>query len=171
MTRPVLVEKLKWDGSVSARWPASLLVDEPGRLVWRTEEGTFRERPRRGEREVVDRHEAAGAGRRWWVVTAWADEVGRVRYRVDAATPAERRDEGVVAFVDLDLDLALGGEEPVLEDREQFALRAREMGYPAEVQRGAWRGLADAAWRWRARRWPFDGSLAEVLAVGAAVRR
>jgi len=163
VSRPVVVEKRKWDGSVSARWPARLLDDDPDRLVWVTEAGTCRDRLRRGEREVVDRREATAAGSAWWVVTAWADDEGRVRYEVDAATPA-LRDDGLVAFVDLDLDLSLGDGEARLEDEDQFARRSREMGYPAEVRHGARAGLADAARRWRSKRWPFDGTLADLLA-------
>jgi hypothetical protein len=48
------IEKRKWDGTVSARWPAELLCDGE-RLVWRTAAGTRRERPRRGRSEVVER--------------------------------------------------------------------------------------------------------------------
>lgn len=81
---PVAIEKRKWDGSVSARWPAVLVSGPP--VAWRS--------------------------------------------------------------------VALAGTR--LTDVGRFADRARLMGYPAGMRRGAHEGLRDAAARLRRGEWPFD---------------
>jgi hypothetical protein len=165
----VTIEKRKWDGSVAARWTARLLETEAGRLCWLAPAGTRRDRPRRGEVEVLASPEigATEAGA-WWVVTAHADGSGqRLRYKVDAATPLSRPSVDTLVFVDLDLDLQLDAGSEELQDAAQFARRAREMGYPAPVRDGAWRGLDEAVRRFRQGRWPFDGSLAKFLVAAA----
>jgi hypothetical protein len=164
----VMVEKRKWDGSVGARWPAQLEALDGGRLLWVADAGTVRDRPRRGEVETLGHTEAGAAeAGAWWVATAHVDVAGApLRYTVDASTPAELAG-GTLAFVDLDLDLTLESGSEQLEDVDQFAERAARMGYPEEVRLGAWRGLRDAASRFRAGAWPFDGSLAEAAGARA----
>ncbi|WP_217914484.1 DUF402 domain-containing protein [Miltoncostaea marina] len=159
--RTVTVEKRKWDGSVSARWRAALLSAPPGPWLWRTPAGTRREHPRRGETETVAHDEVAAACDEWWVVTATLGPGGAVEgWTVDAALPVEAAGADVVAFVDLDLDLAVAGGRVRLEDEDDFHRRAREMGYPEEVCSGAWGGLRDAVRRHAAGEWPFDGTVA-----------
>lgn len=163
---PVTIEKRKWDGSVSARWPALLLSGPPAPWTWVAAAGTRRERPRRGgEVQVLQREErgvALPGG--WWVMTAVVAPDGSIeRYEVDAATPVRPVADGTIGFIDLDLDLEAPGDgsgDVVLQDADQFAARARSMGYPAAVRRGAWEGLRDAAERLRAGAWPFDGGAA-----------
>lgn len=157
------MEKLKWDGTMSARWPALLGAAGPGRRRWLTPAGTRREHPRRGMAETVARDEAAAAeDGRWWVVTARLGEGGAPLYRVDAATPPALEGR-TLRFCDLDLDLDLEGAGAALRDVGDFEARARSMGYPPEVQRGAWAGLADAARRHTEGEWPFDGGLVAAL--------
>ena len=158
----ILVEKLKWDGSVSARWEACLLDVGPGRLGWGTPGGTRRERPRRGIVDETGRDAIAVGTDGWWVVTASLGDDGELRYRIDASTPPSL-EGGVLRFVDLDLDLDVDGAAVELRDVPQFLERVRSMRYPLEARRGAWDGLADAARRHRVRGWPFDGSLATRL--------
>jgi hypothetical protein len=159
----IVVAKLKWDGSESARWPASLVACGPWRLCWYTPAGTRRERPRRGRIEVTRRDEiAASEDGRWWAVTARLDPEGEPVYLVDASTPPALQD-GTLRFCDLDLDLDLEGASVSLRDLPDFRARAREMGYPPDVQRRAWEGLGDAADRHRRGAWPFDGTLAHLL--------
>lgn len=158
--RRVRVEKRKWDGTVSGRWDAELLSEPPGPWMWLARAGTARERPRRGELETLARDELCVAGDEWWVVTCVLAPGGRVeRYEVDAAVPVRRNGPGGIAFIDLDLDLEVDAGGVSLEDEDDFRRRAREMGYPAEVRSGAWRGLRDAAARLRAGAWPFDGDV------------
>jgi hypothetical protein len=167
---PVLVEKLKWDGSVSARWEARAIDVGPGRLGWLTPAGTKRERPRRRTVDETARDAlAVGEEDAWWVVTASPADDGETRYLVDASTPP-RLEAGVIRYVDLDLDLDVDGRAVELRDVPVFLERVRNMSYPPEARHGAWNGLADAARRHRASAWPFDGSLAAMVRAHAGAR-
>ena len=154
------MEKLKWDGSVSSRTPACLLSGAGEPPLWLVAPGAEREHPRRGSRETVAGYEIGVAGRGWWVATAVAGSDGAVSgYRVDAALPVAPPAEGVLGFVDLDLDLVGDRERLALRDVEDFERRARTMGYPERVRRMAWAGLEDAEGRFTRGRWPFGGWL------------
>ena len=157
----VVIEKRKWDGSVSARWSARL--DEDGaRTVWRTPAGTLRLHPRTGREEVVERLEVAATCGRGWIVSAIVDsDGGLVRYEVDATTGGEVVRDGVLAFIDIDLDLDIRGGEAVVRDLIEFAERREEMGYPPGLLSSAVIALDDALGRHRRGEWPFDGSLLE----------
>jgi hypothetical protein len=157
---PVVVEKRKWDGSVSARWPARLWREGP-RIHWFTPAGTRRPHLRRGEDEVTEHDEHTASAGRGWIATAVLGTGGAVsRYAVDATVGDEREVDGVLAFVDLDLDLEIGGGRVEVLDLAEFASRRREMGYPDAVMRAALRSLDEARALHEAGRWPFDGSLA-----------
>jgi hypothetical protein len=158
---PITVEKAKWDGSVSARWPALLLPARPPVQAWRTAAGTAIARPRKGTVERAEHDQISVTTGRCWVVTATLGPDGRpAAYTVDACAPVEPAAGGVLRFVDLDLDLEIDDGEVRLLDREQFRRRAIEMGYPDEMRECAWAALRDAAERHADRRWPFDGALA-----------
>ena len=68
----------------------------------------------------------------------------------------ERPQGDVVAWVDLDLDLTLHGDEVDLEDEAVFHHHAETMGYPPEVVQGAWEGISELAPRYTTEEWPFD---------------
>ena len=166
-TLPVTVEKLKWDGSVSARSVGWLLDDEDGRRCWLLPAGLPRERPRLGrvERPRADTvYVAAGT---WWVLSGQLHADGWItRYTVDAALSPASPVEGWLRWIDLDLDLTFEDGSFDLLDEADFARRAEQMGYPPQVCDGAWHGINDAARRWADRSWPFDGWLAERLRSG-----
>ena len=156
---PVLIEKRKWDGSVTARWEAELRRDD-GRIVFVTPPGTRRERPRRGDVEVTRCLEVSGSGGAGWIVTAVVGGDGAlVRYEVDATVGDEERRRDVFAFVDIDLDLEIADGEARVEDLAEFAERRRTMGYPPGLLSHALAALDDALARYRRAAWPFDGSL------------
>ena len=170
MPRRIVVEKRKWDGSVSARWTAWALDAPDGCLAWATPAGTARDRPRRGTADVIPHDQVTVAPGGWWLVTAHGDGDGGVdHYLIDAALPPERPEPGRVGFVDLDLDLRFPGDGSAgeLEDLEQFHERARTMGYPESVCAGAWEGLARAHQAYVRGAWPFDGWIAERLRGGS----
>lgn len=157
---PITVEKAKWDGSVSARWPALLLPARPPVQAWRTVAGTAIERPRKGTVERAEQDEISLTTGGCWVVTALLGPDRRPEaYEVDACAPVEPAREGVLRYVDLDLDLELDDGEIRLLDHEQFRRRAVEMGYPDDIRDCAWAALREIAERYSARRWPFDGEL------------
>jgi hypothetical protein len=83
-------------------------------MTWITPAGTIRRRPRRGRDETTTRLEVSATCGRGWIVTAVLDtEGGLLRYDVDATGGDEVERGGLVAFVDLDLDLRLGDGAPV----------------------------------------------------------
>jgi len=156
----VVVEKRKWDGTVSARWAARVVSREASVWCWRTDIGTIRERPRLDALEVVTQEELSVAGQGWWVLTAFLDADGRIeRMKVDAATPVTAETDRLLWFVDLDLDLQIEGSSVIVRDEDVLVRRAREMGYPPEVCGRARAALEDVAARWATRRWPFDAAL------------
>jgi hypothetical protein len=155
----VLIEKRKWDGSVSARWEADLRREDD-RVVWVTPPGTRRERPRNGDVETTRCLEASASAGEGWIVTAVIDEAGRaVRYEVDATVGDETPREGVFAFVDLDLDMEIGDGDVTVEDLDDFVRRLRTMGYPPGLLTHATAALGRALARYGRGDWPFDGSL------------
>lgn len=154
---PITVEKAKWDGSVSARWPALLLPARPPVQAWCTAAGTAIARPRKGEVERAQQDTVSMTAGGCWVITALLGPDGRPQsYQVDACAPVEPPRGGVLRWIDLDLDLEIEREEVRLLDHEQFRRRAVEMGYPDGICDCAWAALRDAAERHAARRWPFD---------------
>jgi protein associated with RNAse G/E len=159
----ITVEKAKWDGSVSARWRAVLLPAQGAIQRWRTSAGTLVERPRRGDLERAGHDSVSVTAGTWWVVSAVLDGEGRpAAYEVDACTPVAPCRDGVLRFLDLDIDLELTDESAALLDQEEFRRHAVEMGYPDRVRRCALIGLRDALQRFCSRRWPFDGSLGDL---------
>jgi protein associated with RNAse G/E len=157
---PITVEKAKWDGSVSARWPALLLPARAPVLMWRTAAGTAIARPRKETVERAEHDMVSVTAGGCWVATALLGPDGRpASYEVDACAPVEPVRDGLLRYVDLDLDLEIDDAEIRLLDQEQFRRRAVEMGYPDDVRECAWAALRDAAERYGARRWPFDGEL------------
>jgi len=165
--RPVVIEKRKWDGSVSARW-AALFARDGERMTWITPAGTIRRRPRRGGDDTTALLEVSATNGTGWIVTAVLDAEGRLsRYDVDATDGGEAERDGVLAFIDLDLDLRLTDVGPAVEDLIEFALRREEMGYPPGLLSRAVLALDDALTRHWHGAWPFDGSLVELGGDGS----
>jgi uncharacterized protein len=161
MRRPVVIEKRKWDGSVSARWSA-LFWREGRRLTWLTPAGTERAHPRSGRPETTRHTEVSATCGAGWIVTALLDADGDlIRYEVDATAAGEVERDGILAFIDLDLDLQIGQGTAAVSDLLEFAERREEMGYPPGTLSGAVLALDDALGRSRRAEWPFDGSLVQ----------
>lgn len=172
MTDRILVEKLKWDGSVSARFTARPIAAPSGALAWAAAAGTPRERPRKGSTDVIPRDQVSVAPGGWWIATGHFDGEGALdHYLVDAALPPGGLRDGRIAFVDLDLDLRFDGSRDFgeLQDVGQFHRRARSMGYPDEVCTGAWNGLAEARSAYLRGLWPFDGWIVDMPRVASTV--
>lgn len=160
----VVIEKRKWDGTVSARWAARLVSRPPSVWSWRTDVGTIRERPRLDGLEVVANEEVSLAGRGWWVLTAVLGPDRDIeRMKVDAATPVTAGPDRLIWFCDLDIDLQIDGGALTLRDQDVMLRRAREMSYPQSVCRRAHAALDEVTECFVARRWPFDGALLELV--------
>jgi uncharacterized protein len=157
--RPVIIEKRKWDGSVSARWTAQFRRDG-ARLTWRTPPGTERAHPRSGRRETTEHLEVSATCGEGWIVTAViGGDGGLTRYEVDATAGQEVERDGVLAFIDLDIDLEIDEGTVVVTDLIEFAERREQMGYPPGMLSGVVIALDKALRRHRRGDWPFDGSL------------
>lgn len=172
--RPIGVEKRKLDGSVSARHSAQLVRATRHSVAWLVPAGTRRERPMRERTEHVERTELWLAPRRrpWLVCARPSRAEGSVDVTVHAALPAELT-PGAVTWVDLDLDLLVEASGAIqLRDVDVFVARARGFAYPDDVVATAWAGIGEATGRLVREAWPFDGTLARLLAslepVGAA---
>lgn len=157
--RATLIEKRKWDGTVSARWTA-VLWREGDRILWWTPLGTVRDEPRKGGTERVGRHElSASCGRGWIVHAILTGEGALVRYEVDATAGGEEVVDGCFSFIDLDLDLEIREGSLEVQDLIEFAERGRTMGYPPHTLSAAIAALEEARELHRTRSWPFDGAL------------
>jgi hypothetical protein len=165
----VHVEKRKWNGVVSSIDERAHLVSAPpSSIAWFVPRGSIRTRPRRigGPATPVEHDELWLAPTDdWWVLCAEADEHRIVSLVLHAATPIDRLDEGMIAWIDLDLDFEVRGDDLRLEDEAEFHRHAASMPYPPEVIRGAWRGVSQMAARYTAGEWPFDGWLDEAIAA------
>jgi hypothetical protein len=170
--RDVTVEKRKWDGQVSGRWRALLVDGRPDRWVWFIPAGTCHERPWRDRESPTDADQVVVGTDEPWLLTVALDGEGHpVSAEADAILPVRAEGDGVVSFVDLDIDLELdlGTGGTSLKDEEQFRERCVQMGYPLGVQRTAWRGLWTLRERFRSGRWPFGPDLAAIVTEARAV--
>ena len=162
----VRVVKRKWDGTVSAVDTAARLAVPGDSWAWLVLAGSRRELPDAGTIEVLrsDALWVAVPGE-WWVLCGHTDALRSLNgYEIHAAAPFEApRNDDEIAWIDLDLDFEVTGDEVALQDEAQFHDNARTMGYPAEVVRGAWFGISTIAARYTNGEWPLDGSMQEWL--------
>jgi protein associated with RNAse G/E len=168
---PVVVRKLKFDGSVRYTWQGDL-VDARGDdwlIVFHDSAHHAKDPPTPDVPPGFGIH-TIGL-RQPLTVLHWFDELGRfVDAKCDAALPA-RLAGRTIDFVDLDLDLVvLPDGHHYLRDRDVFEARGREMGYPDAVRRTAWWAILQALRMVRRRRFPFDGSPEALLGRELAAR-
>jgi protein associated with RNAse G/E len=163
----VVVRKLKFDGSVSSEWDASLIevLDEWLVTVFDSDRHAIRDDLKREglphifvlhylstNRPLVVQIPLTEAGE-------WAREV-----KIDAALPAVCNGN-VIDFVDLDLDvIVLPGGAHYVRDQDVFAERSVTMNYSEEAKRQAHLGILHALRMVRRKQFPFDGH-AERLAA------
>jgi len=166
---PVVVRKLKFDGSVKSEWDADLAGtagDEWLVTVYDSERHAIRDEIARepGPRFFVVHYLNTvrpltiqvgidGGGR-------WAGEA-----KCDAALPAGRSG-ATIDWVDLDLDVIVFPDfTHYVRDQDVFAERSVSMGYSEEAKRAAHLGILHALRIVRGRQFPFDGH-AEALIAG-----
>jgi hypothetical protein len=160
----VRVVKSKWDGTVSAVDTAYPLAVPGDISAWFVLAGSRRERPSRGAFEVVSDDELwVAVPGEWWVLCGYLDEArSLVGFKIHATAPFEAPlTDTEIAWVDLDLDFDVHGDEVELRDEAEFHDHARTMGYPDHVVVGAWLGISTIAARYTNASWPFDGSMQE----------
>ena len=119
-----------------------------------------RDHPRRDELETTEHLEVSATCGEGWIVTAVLGAGGDLlRYEVDATAGGEIERDGVLAFIDLDLDLEIDAGTVVVSDLIQFAEHREAMGYPPGMLSAVVVALDGALRRHRRGDWPFDGSL------------
>ena len=165
-TRQTLVEKRKWDGTVSSVGSARLTPAPGDAVAWYVAAGTERSHPNKDFIEQVDSHElwvAVPGG--WWVLCGQGSGDGDIAtYVLHAATPFDSPTDELISWIDLDLDFEVADGVVELEDEAQFHAHARSMPYPDDVVRGAWSGISAIAPRYTTGEWPFDGWMSRCLA-------
>jgi hypothetical protein len=127
MGKLILVEKRKWDGSVSAREEALLHETDTRCSAWRVSSGTRRERPARGGSERVEQDEL------WLslnvvpvVLCSYVTKENTLeRHELHAACEAiVTEGDHLLSWIDLDLDV-------ILEDAtSRFLTRRRSWNTP-----------------------------------------
>src|SRR5262245_39997143 len=110
--------KRKWEGSVSAVDTVQTLEVPGDSSAWFVLAGSRRERPASGSHEVGAGDELwVAVPGEWWVLCAYLDATRRLAgYKVHAAAPFEAPNrDAEIAWVDLDLDFEVTGDEVSLE--------------------------------------------------------
>jgi len=171
VANPVVVRKLKYDGTLRSTWPGDL-VDARGDdwlIVFHDSERHPKDPPDPGAPPGFGIH-IVGLREPLTILFRF-DPLGRfVEARCDAALPATLRGR-TIDFVDLDLDvIVLPGGTHFVRDRADFEARARAMAYPPDVRRAAWCGILHALRRIRRGRFPFDGTREAILGRELAAR-
>ncbi len=162
---PIRIEKVKWDGRMTAVHDAHLVAVAPPLLAWYAPAGSSRARPEKGFTERLEHDELwMTSTDEWWVLCAKADGGTIVEIVLHAAVPVDAATDGVVRWIDLDLDFEVRDGSVALEDEEEFHRHAGAMAYPRDVIRGAWSGISRLAPRYTTGEWPFDGFLERTVA-------
>ncbi|HEY0170575.1 MAG TPA: DUF402 domain-containing protein [Pyrinomonadaceae bacterium] len=153
----IFVHSCKQDGRVHRRWPARVVGREGPLIVL---DASFAEEVRHpliGTIEAGTHSTEYFWTDRWYSVFRFQTPAGRLlRFYCNINTPA-RLSDGVLSFVDLDVDVLV---EPDLSyavlDEDEFELHAELYAYPQSYRENV-RGALDELLRLvDARRFPFD---------------
>lgn len=176
MQQPVVVRKLKFDGSVRYEWGGELIEERDGWAIVLHDTTRHRKRdskPSPGEEPGMGLH-YLGLDSPVTVLFWFDPSLAFCDAKCDAALPASRSGDGF-DFVDLDLDvIVLPGLQHYVRDQEVFAERSVSMGYSESAKRTAHAGILWALRAVRRRQFPFDGSperLIREVAGGNAGRK
>ena len=159
---PVLVRKLKYDGSLKSEWEGEALpVPQEGWLA--ALHHPRRHRKSQGGRSLrADRYfvHCLHTARPLTVLLQYGDDGAFEGAKCDAALPAVRRGPSI-EFVDLDLDLVVGADFSFRQrDEDAFGLNGAAMGYSAGTRSRARRGIEEARRLVTARLFPFGDTVA-----------
>lgn len=169
------VRSRKWDGTPHRdNWAWDLGTDEFGRWLWMPDD-TMVVTPRASYPAVAGLrlfpHDADGRAVAEWsafMVPAHAGR-GRPQQLYCDVTCALSTEPGLIAFVDLDLDVEQVGDGPVaLLDADEFEANSKAMGYPEPLARSARATAAELARLLRQPAEPFAGHWRRWLAVAVA---
>jgi protein associated with RNAse G/E len=171
---PVVIHKLKNDGSERSQWEGELVAVEPEWLVVHHDAGRHTRRKAEASTEGnVPAHGLRYLGRRHPLAILFRfDEEGTLTgVQCDAARPAVI-DGDALTFVDLDVDLIIEpGGTAYERDRDVFEANALRYGYDEASRAVMEAGMTLAAGLHASAAPPFDGSAERLLAarLGALV--
>lgn len=160
------VASTKYDGSHHYRFPVTVVEDAGHRLAVWAPAGT-----------VLDSYRGRFASQRhflWWYYrdrdwnfeVLWERDWTPNKHYVNVALPATW-DDGVVRFVDLDLDISWWSDGTVhLLDEDEFATHRERMDYPDPLVDRAWSAVDEVRDLIARRVPPLDGGLYEWRPTG-----
>jgi protein associated with RNAse G/E len=153
------VASTKYDGSLHYRYDVSVVADHGDRILAWGAAGTPMT-SYRGDlvapRHLLRVHDDVS----WWnLEVAWEPDWRPNKHYVNIALPSTW-DDGVLRFVDLDLDVSWWADGRVfLLDADEFDEHGERWGYPRDVVDGAWAAVDEVRAMIEGLVWPLDGSL------------
>lgn len=153
------VRSTKYDGSLHYAYDVTVVDDSGDRLLAWAHAGTplrsYRG-PRASPRNFLRVHEV---GRDWNLEVMWDTDWRPNKHYVNIALPSTW-DDGVLRFVDLDLDISWWADgRVVLLDVDEFDEHRARFGYPDALVDRAWRAVDEVRGLIATRTAPFDGAL------------
>jgi len=160
MQSPIVIRKLKFDGSVRYEWEGELIEELDGWAIVLHDTSRHQKHDSKPSPNLEP-----GVGLHYLgldsplTVLFWFDpSLTFCDAKCDASLPASHSGNGF-DFVDLDLDvIVLPGLQHYVRDQEGFAERSTSMGYSESARRAAHAGILRALRAVRRRQFPFDGS-------------
>ncbi len=157
--RPIEVHSTKYDGSLHYHYPMQVVREEPGLVVTYVAPGV----PVASYRGAMTtaRHTLAyfWLDRPYNLHINWRADWTPLSHYVNVATPASW-DQGVLRFIDLDLDVIWRHDNSlVLDDEDEFEHHRTIFSYPPDLVAESWRSRDEICDLIQRRVHPFDGSL------------
>ena len=157
----LVVQKLKFDGSLKYSWPGGEIPGAPAGWVvvhHDPERDTkLPSGPVADDGPPVHLIHYVGLETPLTVIFAFSAAGEFLDAKCDAALPGQWRGD-TVSFVDMDLDVVvLPGLQHYIRDQDVFAQRSVSMAYDDEAKRLAHLGILHALRMVRRRQFPFDG--------------
>jgi uncharacterized protein len=127
----IVVHSYKYDGRLHREWPARLLRLEGSLIVVEGSFGEEVEHPLLGLIKAGTRSTELFWTDRWYSVFRFQEPSGELRnFYCNVSTPA-RLSDGVISFVDLDIDVLVGPDFSFrILDQEEFESHAKLYNYP-----------------------------------------
>lgn len=153
--RPITIHSTKYDGSLHNHFHAQLLAEED--WGWLTYLGMH---------QRVDSYRGVYTSRhhnfrwhwreRWWDAMLIFDSHGRwLEWYCNVVTPP-KMENGLLTFVDLDLDIVWHRERGLLiADADEFEVNAVKMAYPPDLIQQAWETAQSVKQKIQQREWRF----------------
>lgn len=156
----VQVHSYKYDGSISRRWQGRLVRHEPSLLVI---DGVFEEEIRHrllGTIEQGTRSVEYYWTERCYSILRFTEPAGHLRNHYCNIHLPPRLKEGVLSFVDLDIDVLVAPDFSYrILDEDEFEANAAAYGYPPDVRRRAHQALDELLALIGERSFPFTESV------------